>query len=90
MLLDYAVGVVVGVGAEHQAVLSPAAHCLGVDVIALPGVLHQPAALLPKLEILHGLLVHPGVVLFQDGVEVNFRLGYMQQGFLPRHLERLL
>ena len=47
VLLDYAACVVVGVSAEHKAVLGPAAHCLGVDVIALLGILHQPAALLP-------------------------------------------
>ena len=77
--------VVVGMGAEHDSVLGPAVHGLRIDIVAGTGVAHQPAPLLPLAEVLHGLVVDPGVVVLEHGLEIYLGLGYVQQGFLPSH-----
>ena len=85
VLLDLAGGVVVGVRAKHETVLGALAHSLGVDVVALLGVAPEPALGLPFLEVLHGLVVDAGIVVFEDGVEVDFGLGDVQQALGTGH-----
>ena len=85
VLLDLAGGVVVGVGAQDEAVLGPFAHGLGVDIVLLLVVLDEPAFLPPLLEIGDGLVIGGLGVLIGDGVEVDFRLGDVQQGLLSGH-----
>ena len=86
MLLDDAVCVVVGVGAEHEAVLGALAHGLGVNVVALRRVSAEPSTLAPELEVLHRLVVHLGGVLVGDWLEIYLGLGDVQERLLPRHL----
>ena len=74
MLLDASLHVVVYPCAYNEAVLCASVHCLGVDVILLLGILHEPSLFLEFFEILHGLLIYPGVVLVETGLEVDFRL----------------
>ena len=42
VLLDEALVVVINVGGEYNAILGVAVHCLGIEIIARLGVLHQP------------------------------------------------
>ena len=86
VLLDLAGGVVVGVGAQDEAVLGPLAHGLGIDVVLLLVILHQPALLAPGLEIGHGLVVGRLGVLVGDRLEVNLWLGDVQQGLFASHV----
>ena len=85
VLLDLAGGIVVGMGAQDEAVLGPFAHGLGVDIVLLLVVLDEPAFLPPLLEIGDGLVIGGLGVLIGDGVEVDFRLGDVQQGLLSGH-----
>ena len=85
VLLDDAGGIVVGMGAEHDAVLRTAAHRLGIDIVFLLVLAHQPSFLLPGPEVLHGAVVRALLVLAGDRVEVDLGLGDVQQGLLPGH-----
>ena len=74
VLLDLARHVVVDIGADHEAVLRLAVHCLGVDVVAFLAVLHKPAFVLKHLEVLCGLLVDFRIVFVRAFGEVDLRL----------------
>ena len=86
VLLDLAGSVVIRVGAENESVLCAAFHGLGIDVVALLRVAPEPTLLLPLLEILHGLVIDLRVVILKDGIEVDLRLGDVEEGFLSGHL----
>ena len=47
VLLDYTVGIIIGMSAEHKSVLGTAVHSLGIHVIARFAVPYKPATLLP-------------------------------------------
>ena len=74
VLLDLARHVVVDIGADHEAVLRLAVHCLGVDVVAFLAVLHKPAFVLEHLKVLCGLLVDFRIVFVRAFGEVDLRL----------------
>lgn len=77
VLLDDAVHIVVHVGAEHDAVLPVelavgVAHGLGIEVVVLLFVLHEPAVLLEEAELACAFAVATLVVLGALGLEVDF------------------
>ena len=82
VLLDVALLVVVGMGAHHQSVLRLAVHGLGVNVVVLLVVLHQPSLVLELLEVLGSLLVDARIVFRRAYGEVNLGLDDMIQTFL--------
>ena len=86
VLLDLALSIVVGMGAEHQSVLGASFHSLGIDIVARLLVLHQPAVLLPLGKILHGPVIDLVVMIRQNRVEIYLRLGDVEQGLLTGHL----
>ena len=86
VLLDAALGIVVGMGAEHEAELGAAVHGLGIYIVAFLRVLLQPPALLPLLEIDDSAVVDALVVVGQYGIEIDLGLGDVQQGLLPCHI----
>ncbi len=90
VLLDLAGGVVVRMGAENQSVLGPLAHALGIDIVLFGAVLHQPAFLLPGLEIGYRLVIDRLRMFICDGIEINLRLGDVQERFFTGHLFGLL
>ena len=90
MLLDYALGVVVRVGAQDKAVLGALSHGLGVHIVFLLVLTDQPAALFPGLEILNGLVIGALLVLTGNGREVNFRLCDMQEALFSGHSQCFL
>ena len=79
VLLDLALSIVVGMGAEHQSVLSASFHSLGIDIVARLLVLHQPAVLLPLGEILHGPVIDLVVMVRQNRLAIYLRLGDVEQ-----------
>ena len=85
VLLDESVRIVSGMGTEHYSVLGAAVHSLCIHIVAGFGVAHQPAALLPELEVLDSLVVGALFVLPCDGLEVDFGLGNVQQALFSRH-----
>ncbi len=89
VFLDDTFGIVVGMGAEDDAVLGALAHGLGIHVVHGLRILDQPALFAPGLEVLHGLVVGALFVLACDGGEVDFGLGDMQEGLLAGHGEGL-
>ena len=82
MLLDAALHIVVDPCAYDEAILRAAVHGLGIDVIFLLVILHEPPLLLEIVEILHGLVVDGGVMLVETGSEVDFGLDDVIEGFL--------
>ena len=82
MLLDVALHVVVGMGANYQTILRLAIHRLGIDIIMFLRVLHQPTLILELLEVLSGLLVNTWVILRSAYREVNLRLDDVIQTLL--------
>ena len=79
VLLDSTREVILKVTAHCNTILRAAIHRLRIDIIVLLGVLLQPAALLPRAEVIHSLLIHLLRMLVGNGVEVNLRLNDMQQ-----------
>ena len=82
MLLDGTAGVVVRMCAHHESVLCTAIHCLCIHIVVRLLVLHEPSLFLPCLEILDSLVVGRLAVFVDDRVEINLRLGYMQERLL--------
>ena len=85
VLFDDAVGVVVRMGAEDNAVLGAFAHGLGIHIVLFPVFPYQPAVFLPELEVLHGLVIGALLVFPGNGVEVNFGLGDVQEALFSGH-----
>ena len=73
-------------GAENESVLCAALHSLCIDVVALLRITLEPTLLLPLLEIHHGLVIDLRVVILKDRIEVDLRLGDVEEGFLSGHL----
>ena len=90
VLLDNAVCVVVRMGAEDNSVLGAFAHGLGVHIILFLVFTYKPAALLPELEVLYGLVIGALFVFTCDGSEVNFRFGNVQEAFFSCHFAGFL
>ena len=86
VLLDLAGSVVIRVGAEDEAVLRPAFHCLGIYIVALLGITLEPSLCLPLLEVAHRLVIYQRVVVLEDRVEINLGLGDVEQRFLAGHV----
>ena len=82
MLLDVALHVVVGMGANHQTILRLAVHRLGIDIIMFLRVLHQPTLILELLEVLCSLFVNTWIILRGAYREVNLRLDDVIQTLL--------
>ena len=85
MLLYLSFRIVISVSAKNKSVLCAAVHGLCIYIVARFAVLYQPAFSLPLLEVLHSLIVNLRVVIWKDRIEVDFRFGDMQKGFLPSH-----
>ncbi len=86
MLFDFSLGIIVGVSAQHKTVLCPSVHGLGIYVVARLSVLDQPSFVLPSLEVLDSLVVDPLVMVGENGIEIDFGFGDMEEGFLSGHL----
>ena len=82
VLLDDAREIVVHTGSDHEAVLRPPVHGLGIDIIMLCGILHEPASLLEKPEMVGGTLVDARVVLGRAGSKVDFGFDDVIERFL--------
>ena len=74
MLLDAALHVIVDISSHNQTVLCAAVHCLGVYIIMLLVVLHEPSVFLERLESVGGALIYSGVMLIGARLEIDFRL----------------
>ena len=79
VLLYAAFGIIIGMGAQYQAVLRLPVHGLGIDIVAGLFVLNQPAFFLPQPEVLHGLGVCFPAVFVDHGFEIDFGSGDMQE-----------
>ena len=90
VLFDYAGGVIVRVGAKHQAVLGTFAHGLCIHIILFFVFTYQPAVLLPGFEILHSLVIGALLMLACDGLEVNLWLGDVKERLGACHLAGFL
>ena len=82
MLFDITLHVVVHIGADNKTILCLSIHGLGIDVIMVIFVLHQPALVLKLLEVLGGLLIDTGIVLRSSDGEINFGLNNMVEALL--------
>ena len=82
MLFDITLHVVVHIGADNKTILRLSIHGLGIDVIMVILVLHQPALVLKLLEVLGGLLIDTGIVLRSSDGEINFGLNDMVEALL--------
>ena len=74
MLLDEAAQIVRHAGCHHQSILGLAVHCLGIDVIHVHLVLHQPSFLLELGEVLGRLGIHSFIILARSNREIYFGL----------------
>ena len=90
VLFDLSVQVVFAVGAEHQPVLRPALHGLGIDIVAGLGITHKPTPLLPEPEVLDCLVIGGLVMLANHRGEIDFGPGDVKKALLPGHSPRLL
>ena len=92
VLLNHAVQIVVDVSCHHNAVLSAAVHGLGIDVIVLLGILHEPALLLEHIEVFNSLGIDFSIVFVGNRVEIDFRFDDVIQRHLiaQRFVESLL
>ncbi|OPZ98060.1 MAG: hypothetical protein BWY72_00989 [Bacteroidetes bacterium ADurb.Bin416] len=81
VLLDAAFQVVVHVGTHHQTVLGLAIHGLGIDVVAICLVLHQPAVVPEAVEIFHGFGIDLFLVFILTHGEINLRLDDVVERF---------
>ena len=84
VFLDGAREVVLEVAAHRQTVLRAAVHRLGIDVVVLLGILHEPAPFAPQAEVLHRLVVDLGGMLVGDRIEVDLGFDDVQQRTLRR------
>ena len=73
MLFDNAVQIVVYIGTYDQTVLCLAIHGLGIDIIVLFAVLHQPSFVLEHLEVFGSFGIHARVVLVGTFGKINLR-----------------
>ena len=78
VFLDVALQIVLKVATSNKSILPFAVHRLGIDVVALLGLLHKPTSLLPLLVVLHSLLIHGLVVFVNHWLEVNLGLDDVQ------------
>lgn len=79
VFLDLARPVVLIVAAHGQTVLGTAIHRLGINIIVLFAILHQPLVVAPLLEVLDRFLIHLFVMLVGNRIEVDFRLDDVEQ-----------
>ena len=82
--------VIVEMTGGYQPVLRPSVHRLGIDVIFLRIVLHEPPFFTPFLEILDSFIVNLGAMFVGDRAEIDLRFYDVQQRFFGRFLARLL
>ena len=82
MLLDDAVHVVIHVCTYDKTVLRLSVHRLGIDVVVLVLVLHQPAFVLELLELACSFLIDTRVVFAGANREIDFRLDDVIERFL--------
>ena len=82
MFLDLALCVVISMGAHYESVLGTSLHCLCIYIIVWLVILYEPSLLLPCLEVLDSLVICRLAVLVDDRVEIDFRLGDVEEGFL--------
>ena len=74
MFFDFSGHIVVDIGSNYESILGLAVHCLGIDVVMLVSVLHEPSFVLEHLEVLCSLFIYSRVVLACANREVNLRL----------------
>ncbi len=74
MFFYTAVHVVVDICCDDYAVLGPAVHGLCIYIIMFFFILHEPSALLERIEIFHGPVVDRRVVFVGAFGEIDFRL----------------
>ena len=74
VFLNLAVDIIHEIGSHGKTVLRFAVHRLGIDVVVLLVVLHEPAFLFPEFEVLNRLVIHLLVVLVGNRVEIYLGL----------------
>ena len=74
VLLDSPRKIVLKVATHSNTILCTARHSLSIDVIVLLAILHKPASLLPRLEVLYSLRIYLVRVLVGNRRKINFGL----------------
>ena len=82
VLLDAPLHIIIHPRGYHQSVLCPAVHRLGIHIVFLLLVLHQPALFPEEVEVLARTLIHFRVMLVGTVFEVDFRFDDVIQRFL--------
>ena len=92
VLLDCTRKIVLKMAAHSQSILRTTVHRLGIDIITLLVVLHQPALIAPTAEVLDSLLIDGLRMLVSDRIEVDLGFDNVQQrslGCLSLSLNRI-
>ncbi len=81
MFLDALVHIVIHICRNDNAILCATVHCLGVDVVVLFVILHEPAVFLESVEVFNSFVVNFSIMLVGAGFKVDFGLNDMVQRF---------
>ena len=81
MFLDASFHIVRHPCADYKSVLRAAIHCLGIDIIILFVVLHQPSVFLEFTEVLHRFVIYGRIMLVKSGFKIDFRFDDVVKAF---------
>ena len=82
VLLDVTRKIIIDKSTDNKPILCLAIHRLGIYIVMLLVILHQPSLFLELLELLNCTLVNAWIILAGSRLEVDFRLDNMIQTLL--------
>ncbi len=81
MFLDASFHIVRHPCADYKSVLRATIHCLGIDIIILFVVLHQPSVFLKFTEVFHRFVIYGRIMLVKSGFKIDFRFDDVVKAF---------
>ena len=82
MFFDFSRHIIVDICSHYETILCLAVHGLGIDVVVVLFVLHEPSFILEHLEVFGSLFIYARVILACTFREVNLRLYDVVKAFL--------